>query len=179
MLLDEVPMTRSSCANFCGAPPAADGVGEARALRKIVVSLRKTVGADETDDDATTEGGGVEVSKLSEAEAEAETTGVGSTVTNTVLTNVNVDREEDRLCEDGSGVGEAELLCSGAVDTIELGNGLANEDEIRDDDKAAVGLVALPRKGVGITVELGLGGGIPPGYESSKMSSCAPSLKLY
>lgn len=47
-------------------------------------------------------------------------------------------------------------------------------------DVAAAGAgVAPPRNGVGTIVWLGPGTGMPPGYESSKMSSCAPSRKLY
>ena len=41
------------------------------------------------------------------------------------------------------------------------------------------GEVAGNKTGVGMSVWSGPGGGMPSGYESSKMSSCAPSSKLY
>ena len=44
----------------------------------------------------------------------------------------------------------------------ELLSGIAEVDK---------GAAPSPRKGVGMTVELGPGGGIPPGYESTKISS--------
>ena len=56
----------------------------------------------------------------------------------------------------------------------------ATEDVGADtEDKEVAGIDdASPEKGVGIIVLLGLGVGRPLGYESSKISSCAPSLKL-
>lgn len=45
-------------------------------------------------------------------------------------------------------------------------------------DGVEVGATPL-RLGVGMTVAFGLGDGMPFGYESWKISSCAPSRKLY
>ena len=82
----------------------------------------------------------------------------------TVAVAVTVDTEIDTEGDESTD----------AEDTLTLLDGAAVAD-----GELGVATAAPPKTGVGTTVELGLGGGIPPGYESWKMSSCAPSRKLY
>ena len=56
-------------------------------------------------------------------------------------------------------------------------DGSADEEGGEDEDPPA-GTSSPPKYGVGTSVEFGLGAGRSFGYESSKISSCAPSLKL-
>lgn len=78
-----------------------------------------------------------------------------------VLTNVLVDTEGD--CVDGGGdeTDTTGMLCCGADDAAELGSEEA--DGKGEGEAVGVAAAAPPRKGVGTTVEFGLGGGIPPG----------------
>lgn len=125
--------------------------------------------------------------------------GLAVTVTTCVLTTTETDVDTTiETGEGGADTGEMDALgpAEGLVDValadgdevgdawvipVDVGMAELGVEDIAEEDGTLVGAgtaAALKGTGVGMTVELGLGGGMPFGYEFWKMSSCEPSLKL-
>lgn len=155
-------------------PAAADEDGTAGAVtvRKTVLTTVAVDVAEGVDED----GGCVTV-----------TTAVLMTVAVETLTETEGDgggeAEPSEEVADESVPEDAELAILPGIDddvALELDNGVLDIDAaVEEALKVVCAGFDIPRNGVGTTVEFGLGGGIPDGYESEKMSFCAPSLKLY
>ena len=135
-----------------GEASVEDGTGDAVTVTSTVLTTVVVELGDELGDGRAEEGACVTV-----------TTAVLTTVA--VTTDTDTDTEGDG---DDEGSETADELTVGLEDRLERG-----------EVTACCATAPLPRTGVGTTVEFGLGGGNPDGYESWKMSSCAPSLKLY
>lgn len=167
--------TAARWANCCGALLISEAIGVAAALfRRIVVPLRKDVGAaDREEKDGARDGNGIADADAPLDEDEREIGGVGTIVTKIVLTTVSVVRTVVGTWEESEEEDKLELL--GRIEDCGLGLGTdeTEEDNETEDESEALGPTtsAPPRNGVGTTVELGLGGGTPLGYESSKISS--------
>lgn len=120
---------------------------------------------------------GVEDNAVDEANSVTVTTEVLVTI------EVAVDTETETEGEEATALGRAarddETLTLGDGPLLEAFAAPGLTDAGGGWEAGVAATTAPPRNGVGTTVELGLGGGNPPGYESWKISSCAPSKKLY
>lgn len=120
------------------------------------------------------EAAGGEGDVVDEANSVTVTTEVAVTVEVAVDTETETEGEEEEEVardEEALTLGDGALLdASWAPELVAADGGW---------EAGVATAAAPPRNGVGTTVALGLGGGSPPGYESWKISSCAPSRKLY
>lgn len=108
----------------------------------------------------------------------AVTTAVDTTVTTEIdtLTEGEAGGDADGGDDDSSEVADAALGDAKEVDADAWETAADPDDESVPSEAGGDGCAVCagagePRKADGITVVLGLGGGIPPGYESTKISS--------
>lgn len=116
----------------------------------------------------------------------AGTTTVTTAVVTTVAVETDIDTDTGGGSEGTADGAEAREEAEEDEEVVEAEaedeTGTGEDDTVSIDEEAADVAATTggsPRKGLGMKVEFGLGGGRPDGYESWKMSFCAPSRKLY